>query len=391
MWDNSSRLSEQARSHAMCSALRGAIMHKMKFNDRDFIYLANKTGIRRWLGDSGIDPFYSFACGSERGGENISAAKAIEKWRKCPPFIWAENKIPQRLHVGGQFTWKGARVVVTSIDAKEKCLVACAYKTDWQEHKEPAKIGDKFHFDDGGNWQDVRTLQYIKRLDDGSLIAHLSALAPNDDDRDSRKVLKRFKITVDDLNAVRKDYDKRCAEVLKTIRACATIADLDALAKGPHKSRDFRHFDVEAIQKTFNQQREQIERSLTEQQREQLEKQRHAAEFAERDRWAAGEDVGGKVWLEAVADVRIRIKGEFVETSNGHRVSVDSAKRMLKLIFAKRLIGESAIAEMARSLQGETIDGFQFAAANAFGIKFGCTIIPWPEVERCKKLLKVKR
>lgn len=107
---------------------------------RDFIYMAIRVGFefdpddfkrieKENLGYPSCDfeYFYSLACSEPH--PNISACRALENYKKRPPyFIKDLTKRGRRIAVGTWFRWEGKEVKCTSFSPDGTFLRACAYK-----------------------------------------------------------------------------------------------------------------------------------------------------------------------------------------------------------------------------------------------------------------------
>lgn len=116
--------SHQRLSDSMHSAMKLAIVSKMKFDKDDF-----KEFAKFW---SFSERYYELAC-----KENISAAISFEAWKNRKPFIadmieygWqgAVKRNKGRLAVSSSFWWNGEKVTVTSFSGDGTYLIACSYK-----------------------------------------------------------------------------------------------------------------------------------------------------------------------------------------------------------------------------------------------------------------------
>lgn len=88
-------------------------------------------------------------------------------------------------------------------------------------------------------------------------------------------------------------------------------------------------------------------------------------------RWDAGEEIA----LPYDAPVRLRVKGDEVETSKGARVPLDSARRAFH--FAK----DHRAAGWHRNGQTFAVGQYQLDSIDSEGIRAGCHRLTWPAVE----------
>lgn len=367
VWENVSTKSWQRFDGALSSALRNAVRSGMTFGLNDFRYMADKLRMSRWIGE--IDRIYSIACGSDRGKENPSAVAAIEHYLKREPFIWAEEvKTPGRLHVGSDFTWNGERVTVTSFDDKAKSLTACSYKAN--DGNEDA--GSLIYV--GGEY---RKVEARKDSADGSIVMRLSG--PCDDGNESRKILHRYSISAAELKTGRADYDRRRRAHEKTFSAATTLDELEAarLAASAEGAQAYRHFDIEILTQAMSDAKKRIEESMSVADRQEHESRLQSRAADRLERWVNGEDVRDYVG----AEVRLRIKDDHVEVSNGNRVSIDAAKKTLRFVSKHRAAGWETNGQV------HDVDAFRLRSVSDDGVQIGCTLIPWAEVDRIESLL----
>ena len=122
-------LSYRRLNAAMQDALRLAITSGMEFESHDFILMAHRFRADYWLDD---EWFYSLAVGVG----NISACQSYEQMMDRPPFIadqvdsLGEDYVHRkrgRLAVGCRFPWDGKMAEVTSFSGDGTYLIACAY------------------------------------------------------------------------------------------------------------------------------------------------------------------------------------------------------------------------------------------------------------------------
>jgi hypothetical protein len=378
VWGNAPTRSWTIFNNAMYSALVNAITSKMRFEEGDFKHLADYASLGRWGGD--LERLYSRACGDERGSENPSAVAALEHFLKRKPFIWAEEtKAPQRLYVGATFTWDGERVTVTSFNDKAATIVACSYK---RERDDRAENDDRAEYKAGSETYalgEYRIVESIKKMEDGSVVCRFSAAT----EHATGKILHRHAISLQQLKDKRADYDKRRRLHEKAFAEATTLTGLETarLAASAEGTRAFRHFDIELLTLAMGNAKKRIEAALSERQRAEQNAQLNQAAAQRLERWVAGEDVRDYVGTE----IRVRLKGNFIEVSNGNSVTVDAARNTLAFVQRHRKSGWHT--------NGHTheIDGFKLASINTAGVTIGCTHFPWVEVDRCAELLGMSK
>lgn len=355
----------------MRSALSNAVGSGMKFAPNDLKTIAKNFRSSYWMGDG--EGLYGAACGGERGDYNLSAAIAFETWWGRKPWLWSENsKTPKRLHVGERFTWQGHFLTITSFDDAKQTLTACTYK----------KRDDDTSYHDGAYRRLVS-----ERIDKKKFLTQ--RWSPEIDERthETTKIAKRFTITFDELQAVRKSADAKVRKYLKELESAADVKALEVVWKKVVRVGGWRHFDVEALRAAYAARPDAIRRAIqeiedaarrAEQQKVWAEQAKKLAEThdADLERWLAGEE------MERYFNVvRLRIKGEFVETSTNQRATVVGAKRALRFINKHRARGWESNGEQAH------VDQFPIKSITDENVVVGCTTVPMSEVDRIGKLL----
>jgi hypothetical protein len=350
---------------ALSGTMTNLIVAGVAFTPDDVSDALSGRNAGRW---SNLERWYSVACGSEHsdGGGNRSAAISLEKYLGRSPFIWAERtKTPQRLYVGAVFTWKGERVTVTSFDDAKKTLTACSYTDESYDCDDQVGSIDLA-------FGEYRVIEARKDYEDGSIAARFSAKQVFD----RRKIKKRFCISNEEMQTVRADYDARRRKHEKAIKAATTLDELQtaqdaATAEG---ASAYRHFDLEILSALVQARREAFPREEA----EKKQREKDAAALAE---WIAGADV--RPYFSGV--IRLRVKGDFVECSNGNKVSLESALKTLPLVHRCREKG------WQRNGTVHDIDAFRLERIDKQGVTIGCTVIPWEEVDRFTPVLKSAR
>ncbi len=325
---------------------------------------------------SATEQWYSSACGSEHsdGGGNLSAALSLEKYLGRDPFIWAERtKTPSRLCVGSQFTWKGERVTVTSFDDKKKTLTACSYVRD-DDRRGEQQVGDRCYV-----MSDYRILEARKDYEDGSFVARFSAKV----DYEARKVKKRFCISNEEMKAVRADYDQRRRQHEKAIKAATTLEELEVASNAARDegASAYRHFDLEILGAAVKAKHEAITEDMCAEEVEEEELRRLANHQDSLAKWLAGEDAR----LYFSGDNRLRVNGAFVECSNGNKVSLEAAIKTAAFVRRHREKGWEQNGDV------HDVDAFQLNRIDGNGVRIGCTLITWEEVDRFMPLLKTRK
>ncbi len=117
-------------NRSMRGAMQLAIDAGLQFNQEDFGKMYKEFRGGYWFGETGGEGFYALAV---QAG-NLSAAQAFESWKERQPFIAdvgdtdCGRRKRGRLAVGSRFPWRGFHVTVTSFAPSGEHLTACAYK-----------------------------------------------------------------------------------------------------------------------------------------------------------------------------------------------------------------------------------------------------------------------
>lgn len=352
---------------ALSGTLMAAIEAHLSFLPDDFAAMCSDFNGGRWMGDGGGshlgERFYVQAV---RVG-HTSACISFEKWAGRPAALWSEQvKTPERLHDGSDFTWEGTRVCVTSMMSGR--LIACTYKREESSGRDSLKEGNLDYVD--GHYREV---EYLKRQDD-KLLIRFGPPVPHE----TRTVARRFTITYETLSAKRRALDTARKDALKEITLAETTEALSAVAERlSSASGAYRHFDIEDFRKAIENRRGEFsERQNDAQRKIDDEKYRvHQAESLER--WAAGEDIRG-YW----SVVRLRVKGKYVQTSTGQNATLESVRLILPMALRNRR-------KRGQVITGK-VDMHDIHAFTDAGVQVGCTLIPWPELERLAKALRAK-
>lgn len=326
-WDSLPYRSHRNVNSVMQQILDAAISGGMRFESGDFSEIYSRFRAHYWIGES-REGFYSLACKAQ-AGTNISAAIAYETHMKRPAVLWPETtKTPERLYVRAQFNWKGTRLTVTSMASDH--LIGCSYHSD------------------------------------------------------SRDVKSRVRVKYSDLQAARKEFDDNRRKWEKEIAAAKNLEELEEIGKRFPSTRDgFRHFDIEILRTKFleagNAMREKASKEESEAARKrQAERDAKLAETHDADlaRWVAGEKVE-----RYFNEVRLRIKGEVIETSTGFAASAAAVREAIPFVKRFRKKGWKS--------NGSTkdIDEHPIESVTPEGVQVGCTFVAWSEILRIEKLL----
>lgn len=369
----------------MGAALWCAVTGNMSFDLDDLRTLADTTRLGRWIG-ADHERLYSAACTCQRGStvRNPSFCQAYEKWQGREPFLWAEEtKTATRLYVGAELTWEGHRVTVTSFSADGKYLTACTYKQQKRSHCGEVGSLEYTH----GPRSGYRRLEAVATSDEGHLMVRYSPIVEGGDG--STTVDRRFKIELSALKAARKAYDNRRRAYERQIAGAENLEALEVIrtAAAAENPQAWRHFDIESLRETFGARkaaiikapidaaaREANERCQEEQARRRAELDAtHDADLA---RWMVGEPV--RRYFNVV---RLRVVGEWVETSTGQKATVRGVRAALAFVKKHR-------AGWQKNGTSFDLDQYPLEEITATGVQVGCTFVEWSEVDRIAKLLK---
>ncbi len=374
LYRNSPGQSWRRLNSALQKTLSAAIEAHLSFEPDDFRDICRDFTGGYWMGSSQDavtgEHYYSDAveCG------HTQACISFERYAGRPAILWSETaKTPKRLHVGSEFTWQGMTVEVTSI--QQDHLIACSYSRDrWRSDENGTCIGSLERLADG----QYRQVEGVS----GDLVGPLSVnfSAPVEDPY-ARKIERRIKITFEELAAVRKVFEKARREALKAI---AGAADKDALTAVKEEiaakpAGTYRHFDIEDIREAIREREKAIEK-------EAYVAGERARQDEERRLLAASYDADLKAWMDGAParqwfhDVRLRVKDERVETSTGQSASLQSVRKVLPVILRRR--------DSFGPVCNLKVDSYPVVEHGANGVKVGCTLVPWGEVERLQATLK---
>ncbi|MEA1952595.1 MAG: hypothetical protein U9N87_14540 [Planctomycetota bacterium] len=135
VWQHSLKATGHSWERLNCSmrgAMQLAIDAGLRFDRDDFAKTMKEFRGGYWFGETGGEYFYALAV--QTG--NLSAAQAFESWKERQPFIadvvdtGSGRRKRGRLAVGSRFPWRGFHVTVTSFALNGAHLTACAYKDD---------------------------------------------------------------------------------------------------------------------------------------------------------------------------------------------------------------------------------------------------------------------
>lgn len=324
-WSRLPRKSWRRLNAAMSAILFAAVRGGARFHEDDFITICAETNAGRWIGEA-WEHLYALACGGERGTDNPSAAIAIEKHRKRPAWLWPQTRTPSRLFVGAEILWEGERLSVTSLAADS--LVACQHM--------------------------------------------------------NRQVVRRVRITREAMEEVRKAADDLRKSLEKPIREAADAETLlAAMAAVKPRARELRHFDIEILREAYEKRDEEMGRAASRQVNAEYEARR-ARERAEEplaiEHWRGGDASYENRYFHRVA---CRVKDGHVETTTGHRATVAGVRKLLPFVFKHRKGWQPKDAAEPLKLDGS----FPLHSISVQGVTVGCTLVPWPEVEKVREML----
>ncbi len=333
---------------ALQSTLSDCISADLPFQPDTFKRIYHDLRGGRWFGDgagsSVGEHYYSHAVECN----HASAYQSFEQFAERPAVLWEEDaKLPVRLHVGSRFTWRGYFVEVTSM--RQESLVACTYK-DVLETGKGIEVGatiDDYSRCEKKHW----VITNSKRDGDATMLRVVKSKAADGD----RTVARRFTITYEEIVEFRRTEKTRLKKILVKIPACNPDKDAKNLSK-EIAAEHFRHFQLEEINAAFAKRKDWI------------------ANASRIEEWRNG--VNG-AWLE-VKSILLRVKDDCVECSNGNRVSIAAVRRVLPIIMDRR----NQPGTIGLSLDGHTINSL-----SSGGVKVGCTLVPWMEIDLLKSKL----
>lgn len=374
IYDKSPGRSWRRLNGALQDTLTAAITAHLSFLPDDFAAICHDMNGGYWMGNSEGsttgEGFYNLAV---KVG-HTPACISFERYAGRPAALWAESvKTPERLRIGSEFTWKGARVTVTSMGADH--LTACTYHGRRYSNDDRLAIGSYEHLGDGK----YRQIESIGQLENGSLTLQFSAPL---DAPYSVKVKTITRILYADLAAVRKEFDTARRRALGAIAAAQTEQALVEVMAGiaSNPAGTYRHFDIEDIRNAGRDRKRAIEdaasRKVEADRREQYLQERAASYAADLEDWTNGADA--RQWF---CDVRVRVKGGSVETSTGQSASVENVRRVLPVVLRSR--------SYRGRMTNLSVGSYPVEELNDLGVKVGCTLIPWGEVDRLAGILPV--
>jgi hypothetical protein len=345
MLAHSPKASYQRLNPALRDTLANCISADLPFKPDTFLRVYNELRGGWWFGDCGGssvgEHFYTTAVGAN----HASACQSFDNFAKRPGVLWEEDaKTPVRLCVGSQFTWLGHFVTVTSM--RKDSLVACTYK-QCVDYPCGIQIGSQIGY--GAN---AHVITAAKR--DGKATILRVIKSRQDDGRD---IERRFTITYAQIAEYRKTAKARLNEVLEAVEKCNLDSDgersnLTKLVSAQH----FRHWELEQVNTAFARRKDWI------------------ANQSRIDDWR--KNVNG-AWLD-VNGIFLRVNGDLVECSNGNCVSVAAVRRVLPIVLDNR---HGAALHLP-------VDGYTIKSTSAIGVKIGCTMVPWTEVDYVEKIIQ---
>ncbi len=183
-----------------------------------------------------------------------------------------------------------------------------------------------------------------------------------------RKVKKRFRITNEEMKALRADYDARRRQHEKAIKAATTLDELEVASEAAKAegAAAYRHFDLEILNAAVKAKRESITEKMSADEAEEhaiKEREKHLDNLV---KWTSGEDVR----LYFSGDNRLRINGQFVECSNGNKVSCEAARKTLGFVRRHREKGWESNGEV------HDVDVFRLKRIDRSGVQMAAGVCP---------------
>ncbi len=366
IYDASPGRSWRRLNGALHGVLDAAITARLSFLPDDFRAIYQDMNGGYWMGNS-----EGSACGERYYRVMVEightpACVAFEKYAGRPAALWSEDvKTPVRLHIGSEFTWMQKKLTVTNM--LQDRLVACSYKgSQYGDSRRAIGIGAFERLNDCN----YRQVEEIVPYPDGAATIRFGPPIP---DPYARKVDRIFKITFEDLYDVRAKHDKARRIALSEITSAGSLEGLESISTGiaQQPAGTYRHFDTEDIRKAIAEREKALGLD-----RERL---RRSAAYAKAEadaleRWVKGENARGYFQT-----VRLRVRDGKVETSTGQYASVESVRRALPVVLRRR--------NSFGPVRNLRVDSFNVVEQTTVGVKVGCTLVPWPEVERLEALI----
>jgi len=247
-------------------------------------------------------------------------------------------------------------------------LVACSYARSggFRERGDSLAVGVFECLND----RKYRQVEEVVGGEGGAVSIRFSAPV---DDPHERKVARVVKIAFEELSAVRKKYDTLRRQALKDIAAAESLERLSEVAAELAKGsvpESHRHFDVEDFRAAIAEREKALGLDREAQRRSTSYAQQEADDL---ERWVNG---GPRRYFHTV---RLRISGDRIETSTGQSASVISVRKALPIVLGRR--------HSFGPVRNLMIDSFNVVEQSQIGVKVGCTLVPWSEVERLQATL----
>lgn len=325
----------------------------MRFDPNDIKTMSNTMSLGWWIRADGAEALYASACGGERGTANPSAVAALEVYLNRKGYLWAEDtKTATRLHVGAEFTWKGERVKVTSFSGDYLVAVTSGERRD----------------DVGYHHRERRMVEMSKTLDDGTIIARYSPPV----DPVKKGSIHIHKVTHEELTKVRKAYDAKRKSYEKEYVEAVTMEVVEdiSLRIATEGRAAFRHFDVDILKTARQTATARIKDKMTREEQIRWNEKVDKATADDLARWMAGENVHRSFNV-----VRLRIAGDWVETSTMQRATVKEVRRAIAW-------GASRRAGWKAGTEQFDLDNYPVKCITPEGCQVGCTFVPWSEIDR---------
>lgn len=373
IYDKSPGRSWRRLNGALQDALTAAITAHLSFLPDDFAAIRRDMNGSYWMGNG-----YGSECGERYYNLAVSvghtpACVSFERYAGRPAALWSEEaKTPKRLMIGSEFTWGTLKLTVTNI--RQDHLIACLYGGGrYRGNDHAVALGDFESLHDG-KYHRIEEFAYGT---DGSLSVHFSGPVEDPYERKPDRVVK---IKFAELAAARAAFEANRRKALAAIAHAENIeklteahAEIASAAPGT-----YRHFDIEDIRKSVHERKREFEiaefRAIEEFRREAHRTQLAASYESDLERWVNGEPA--RQWFH---DVRLRVRNGRVETSTGQSASVESVCKVLPVVLRRR--------NSLGPVRNLMVDSFEVVEQTAAGVKVGCTLVPWPEVEHLAVIL----
>lgn len=248
-------------------------------------------------------------------------------------------------HIGEHFYTLACQVNHSSAQQSFEAFAerpACLWEED-------AKTPFRLHVGSEFTWKGHRVTVTSMRRDDLVACSYIPG--------GSRVVDRRFTISYAEIATLRRTAKARVKAIINQIPTCADVEKLNALRQAVNVEH-FRHFELEEINAAFTKQ---------------------AKVFPSADKVEAWRTGATGAWL-GTDEILLRVNGARVECSNGNSIKKATATAILPILLKHRK--KTAALNLP-------LEGFQVGRVSPSGVQVGCTLVPWPEIDRIADTLGV--